>query len=384
VPAEQGRLELVNVTKRFGATVAVHDFSLSIGRTEFVSFLGPSGCGKTTTLRMIAGLEQPSSGDILLGDTRLNGLEPYERNISLVFQSFALFPHMTVFDNVAYGLRLQKLPKTEVASRVRTMLESVEMTQLADRRPAQLSGGQQQRVALARALIVDPDVLLLDEPLGSLDAHLRIQMQAELQLLQRRLEIPFIYVTHNQNEALSMSDRVVVMKGGHIEQIAPPVELFSHPRTKFVASFVGNNNILAATTVADAGEVVFDSPAGRFRAAPDAPARGGEPVALVFGADVLEVWQPEMDPASWNRVEGVIDGVEIVGSITTYLVQLASGDELHWEQHGTGKAHLRVAPGAAVTLAWPSELTVVLPEPPERERGTNHGMGTALDTRQAG
>jgi ABC-type Fe3+/spermidine/putrescine transport system ATPase subunit len=361
VVSEQGRLELVGVRKNFGATVAVTDFNLSVGSGEFISLLGPSGCGKTTTLRMVAGLEQPTSGDILLEGQRLNGREAYERNISLVFQNFALFPHMTVFDNVAYGLKLRGMARSELRPRVDEMLESVDMTELSNRKPAQLSGGQQQRVALARALIVEPDVLLLDEPLGSLDAHLRIQMQAELQLLQRRLEIPFIYVTHNQNEALSMSDRVVVMKGGRIEQIASPVELFSHPRTRFVASFVGNNNILSATVDMDGG---FDTAAGRFGAAPDAAVHAGDRVTLVFGADALETWDPQMDPAEWNRVDGTIDGVEVVGSITTYLVRLESGDELHWEQHGSGRAHLRVAPGQAVALAWPRELTVVLPEPP--------------------
>jgi ABC-type Fe3+/spermidine/putrescine transport system ATPase subunit len=370
VSERQGRLELVGVRKEFGPTVAVTGFDLSVGAAEFVSLLGPSGCGKTTTLRMIAGLEQPSAGDILLKGQRLNGLQAYERNISLVFQNFALFPHMTVFDNVAYGLRLRGVARSDIAQRVDTMLKSVDMTELANRKPAQLSGGQQQRVALARALIVEPDVLLLDEPLGSLDAHLRIQMQAELQLLQRRLEIPFIYVTHNQNEALSMSDRVVVMKGGRIEQIASPVELFSHPRTTFVASFVGNNNILAATAAADGRTGGFDTAAGHVRAAPDTDVRAGDHVTLVFGADTLEIWSPQMDPADWNRVDGIIDGVEVVGSITTYLVKLASGDELHWEQHGSGSTHVRVAPGQSVALAWPRQLTVVLSEPPASQGET--------------
>ncbi len=232
------------VTKRFADFVAVHDASFAIGRGEFFSMLGPSGCGKTTTLRMIAGFESPSSGRILLDGHDVSRTPPYRRNVNTVFQQYALFPHMSVFDNVAFGLRSRKVPKTEVTGRVGEMLEIVRMSDFTNRMPGQLSGGQQQRVALARALVNKPSALLLDEPLAALDLKLRQAMQLELKRIQRDTAVTFVFVTHDQQEALTMSDHIAVMSDGWVEQIGTPTEIYHRPATPFVAGFIGEANLL--------------------------------------------------------------------------------------------------------------------------------------------
>ncbi len=235
------------VTKRFGDFVAVDGADFSIARGEFFSMLGPSGCGKTTTLRMIAGFEQPTAGRITLEGRDVSRVPPYKRNVNTVFQHYALFPHMSVFDNVAFGPRSKRVKRSEIGDRVRELLDVVRLADFADRRPGQLSGGQQQRVALARALVNYPSALLLDEPLGALDLKLRQAMQIELKRIQREVGITFVYVTHDQEEALTMSDRIAVMNDGRVEQIAPPEEIYSSPASVFVASFIGVANLLPAT-----------------------------------------------------------------------------------------------------------------------------------------
>jgi spermidine/putrescine transport system ATP-binding protein len=240
-------ITLDHVTKRFGDYIAVHEAHFEIGRGEFFSMLGPSGCGKTTTLRMIAGFEQPTSGQILLEGKDVSRVPPYQRNVNTVFQHYALFPHMSVRDNVAFGPRSKKLPEPEVTRRVDELLTVTRLTQFGARRPAQLSGGQQQRVALARALVNYPSALLLDEPLGALDLKLRQAMQIELKRIQREVGITFIYVTHDQEEALTMSDRIAVMNEGYVEQIGTPEEIYHFPATVFVANFIGVANLLPAT-----------------------------------------------------------------------------------------------------------------------------------------
>ena len=237
-------VRLDRITKRFHEVVAVDDLSLDIERGEFFSMLGPSGCGKTTTLRMIGGFEEASSGTIYLGEADVTGLPPYKRDVNTVFQNYALFPHLTVFENVAFGLRRKKVTSDSISTRVREMLDLVELPGYESRRPAQLSGGQQQRVALARALINHPRVLLLDEPLGALDLKLRKQMQLELKRIQTEVGITFIYVTHDQEEAMTMSDRIAVMRAGKIEQLGTPEELYERPTTAFVAGFLGVTNLL--------------------------------------------------------------------------------------------------------------------------------------------
>src|SRR5215218_940304 len=262
-------LTLTDVQKRFGEFSAVQDFNLVAEKGEFVSFLGPSGCGKTTTLRMIAGFEQPSAGTITVDGTDITHRPPNRRNVGMVFQSYALFPNMTVADNIGFGLRVRKRPKDQIRKRVGELLELINLPDKGGRYPYQLSGGQQQRVALARALAIEPEVLLLDEPLSALDAKIRVALRKEIRAIQRQLGITTVYVTHDQGEAMSLSDRVVVMSEGRIEQIGPPPQIYNFPATPFVASFVGTLNLLPARVVDSAAGTV--SIAGQTVRTPKAP-----------------------------------------------------------------------------------------------------------------
>lgn len=248
-----GFLDLTNIRKTFGTADAVTDFNLEVERGEFVSFLGPSGCGKTTTLRMIAGFEQPTSGQIRINGADVTRKPPNQRNVGMVFQAYALFPNMNVATNIGFGMKVTRRPKDEIAARVKEMLALIRMPELGDRYPYQLSGGQQQRVALTRALAIQPQVLLLDEPLSALDAKIRVELRGEIRRIQQQLGITTIYVTHDQEEALSLSDRIVVMNAGRIEQIGGPFEIYNYPRTTFVAGFVGTLNQLRCTVEDPAG-----------------------------------------------------------------------------------------------------------------------------------
>jgi putative spermidine/putrescine transport system ATP-binding protein len=309
-------LELENVRKQYGPNTVVHDFNLSVARGEFVSFLGPSGCGKTTTLRMVAGFETPSSGMIRLDGKDITDLRPNQRNVGMVFQSYALFPNLTVADNIAFGLKVKKRPAAEIRARVEEMLALIKLPQLGGRYPYQLSGGQQQRVALARAIAVKPQVLLLDEPLSALDAKIRVSLRSEIRSLQRNLGVTTIYVTHDQEEALSMSDRVVVMSEGRMEQVGAPFEVYNYPRTRFVASFVGTLNILNGTVVdPDKGRVTIDGQEiTTVRGVVDAARGDVRPVALRPEAIVL-------NGSGSNRLNGAIDEVSFLGAVVRIRVR---------------------------------------------------------------
>jgi putative spermidine/putrescine transport system ATP-binding protein len=314
-------LELADVQKRFGSTVAVESFNLAAEQGEFVSFLGPSGCGKTTTLRMIAGFEQPTGGVITINGQDVTYVPPNKRNVGMVFQSYALFPNMTVADNIGFGLRVRKRPKDQIRKRVGELLELINLPDKGGRYPYQLSGGQQQRVALARALAFEPQVLLLDEPLSALDAKIRVALRHEIRSIQRQLGITTVYVTHDQEEALSLSDRVVVMSEGRMEQVGTPFEIYNFPSTAFVASFVGTLNVRPG--------VVRNSSSGELTIA-------GQPVKLATsfegsaGREVKVALRPEMvslgaSTNGQNQLTGKVTDVSFLGSIVRIRVALDGG-----------------------------------------------------------
>ena len=334
VEAKTTAVRLVNVTRHFGAVRAVDDVSLDVYDGEFFSMLGPSGSGKTTCLRLIAGFEHPTSGQIILHGRDVAKLPPYERDVNTVFQDYALFPHMTVAQNVGYGLMIRKVPKGERAKQVSDMLDLVRLPGLGDRKPAQLSGGQRQRVALARALVNHPSLLLLDEPLGALDLKLRQQMQIELKTIQEQVGITFIYVTHDQEEALTMSDRVAVFSGGKIEQIGSPAEIYENPQTAFVAGFVGVSNIVSGGAAQQ-----ITGEAGTFSIRP-------EKIRMVA---------PETPtPPDSYGVAGRVRDVVYLGMHTRYLIELTTGSDLTVVQQNLETTSMEVlaAKGRQVKLVW--------------------------------
>jgi len=345
-------VSLKSLSKRFGEHVAVRDFSLEIADGEFLVLLGPSGCGKTTTLRMIAGFVEPSAGRILFGERDVTDLPPYRRNTGLVFQGYALFPHLTVFENVAFGLRMRKLDAAAVEKRATEALRLVRLETLGERMPRQLSGGQQQRVALARALAIEPEILLLAEPLSNLDAKLREEVRVEIRQLQRRLGLTTVMVTHDQEEALSVADRLVVMENGEIQQIGTQRELYNSPRNQFVANFIGRTNFLAGAVGAP----------GRFRT------ESGLEIAVAGPAaqQRLLAVRPErirLGPANGaaNRFPATVEFVSYLGATTEYVVRLASGDLLAVETHNTradGAAIIEV--GSAIEVSWDPDASQLI------------------------
>jgi len=349
VSGQRGAVELENVTKRFGATVAVDSVSLLVQPGEFLSLLGPSGCGKTTTLRMLAGFEQPDSGFIRISGEYVQGVPPFKRDVNTVFQHYALFPHMTVSANVAYGLRQRGVAKAEIATRVAEALDMVQMSKLADRKPRQMSGGQQQRVAVARALVNRPSVLLLDEPLGALDRKLREEMQIELKLLQSRLGITFVFVTHDQEEAMSMSDRIAVMLDGHIEQLGDPETVYEHPASAFVAGFIGRNNFWRGVATehgarADDGTVFVAS-----RPEEDVP-NGETALAAVRPECInLSADRPSLDI---NMTKGVVAGVSHFGDVLQYVINSGGRDILVLTPRTTAD---RFISGDKVYCSWSTD-----------------------------
>jgi spermidine/putrescine transport system ATP-binding protein len=347
-PVADVRLE--RVTKQFDDVVAVDDVSLEVPKGSFFALLGPSGCGKTTTLRMIGGFEEPSAGRIFLGDRDVVGLPPYKRNVNTVFQSYALFPHMSVAGNVAFGLERQRVRKAEVKGRVGEMLELVGLAGYGNRKPRQLSGGQQQRVALARALVCKPQVLLLDEPLGALDLKLRKQMQLELKRIQHEVGITFIHVTHDQEEAMTMADGIAVMNDGRIEQLGPPEELYERPATAYVAGFLGISNLLPGLVEGpDAvrlagGTLVQADVNGRAGAV----AAGVRPEKITFGTG-----------GGPNELAGTIAETAYIGVATQVLVETSAGT-VHVFAQNTDSGRRIPEPGSDVTLSWSPESTFIV------------------------
>ena len=312
-------LDISGVRKTYGTNPVVREFDLAVERGEFVSFLGPSGCGKTTTLRMVAGFEHPTVGTIKIGGKDVTNLPPNQRNIGMVFQAYALFPNMTVADNIGFGLKVAKKPSAEIGPRVKEMLELIKLPHLADRYPYQLSGGQQQRVALARAIANKPQVLLLDEPLSALDAKIRVSLREEIRSLQKALGITTIFVTHDQEEALSMSDRVVVMSEGRMEQVGNPFEIYNYPKTRFVAGFVGTLNTLKAQVVdASSGRLSIDGQEAVTTRPLNGSAAGTERTVALRPEAVALGERTE----GRNSLSGTIDEVGFLGSVVRIKVRL--------------------------------------------------------------
>jgi spermidine/putrescine ABC transporter ATP-binding subunit len=347
-------LALRNVAKSYGATNAVHDLSLEIAPAEFVSFLGPSGSGKTTTLMLIAGFLYPDRGHVLLDKTDITSSPPHRRNFGMVYQNYALFPHMTVARNVAFPLEMRGVARAEIRRRVGQALELVQLSDKTDRMPRQLSGGQQQRVALARALVFAPPILLMDEPLGALDKKLRIDMQNEIKSIQRRLGITTIYVTHDQDEALSMSDRVAVMRAGRIEQIAAPTELYDRPATRFVAEFIGAANLLPVTVIAAAENLSVRTPTGLTFEASETDHRSGAPLTAVVRPERVLI----APAADGTGHAGVVEEAAFGGGLWRYQLRLQTGDRLFVTESNLGRPPFKV--GDAVRAAWSArDVTII-------------------------
>jgi spermidine/putrescine transport system ATP-binding protein len=353
-------VRLDRVTKQFGDMVAVDDISLDISEGEFFSMLGPSGCGKTTTLRMIGGFEDPSAGTIYLGGRDVTDLPPYKRDVNTVFQSYALFPHLDVFENVAFGLRRRKVDKSEVETRVRDTMKLVDLEGFGERRPPQMSGGQQQRVALARALVNKPKVLLLDEPLGALDLKLRKQMQLYLKQIQGEVGITFIYVTHDQEEAMTMSNRLAVMRGGHIEQLGAPEEVYENPATEFVAGFLGASNMIEGEVKQSSnGETTVLLSTGSSVAVPTSrvPVDGGSRVKVGVRPEKISIQREGSHVADgMNSVTGLLRMSTYIGVSSQYKIEGPGGTAITVYVQNLG-AESVPSPGERVVLSWKPEHT---------------------------
>ncbi|WP_315782480.1 ABC transporter ATP-binding protein [Bradyrhizobium sp. SZCCHNPS1003] len=356
-------IEIAAVSKIYdGGVRALDAVAVNIRPGEFFSLLGPSGCGKTTTLRMIAGFDSPSAGEIRLDGADITHVPAHKRDMAMVFQNYALFPHRTVAENVAFGLRMRKIDKATIAAKVKAALAMVELGGLENRRPAQLSGGQQQRVALARAIVISPRVLLCDEPLGALDKKLRQQMQFELKQLQKTLGLTLVFVTHDQEEALAMSDRIAVMNAGRIEQIGTPVEIYDQPRTRFVADFIGDTNIFRGQRVTLDNGVGIAAGNGLVLALADTVAAAeGEVLSVALRPEKISVSPAEVADAKRTgmSVRGTVESTNFLGGAVLYRIALESGQHVLAQQPNSGAGPLH-APGQTVTLDWrPADLVIL-------------------------
>ncbi|MDN3496187.1 ABC transporter ATP-binding protein [Planococcus sp. APC 4015] len=372
VGESRGSVVIEGVTKRYGDQVAVDDLSLVIEPGEFISFLGPSGCGKTTTLRMIAGFEHPDAGDIVISGQSVLSAPPYRRDVNTVFQAYALFPHMSVAENVAYGLQQRRTPKSEVRERVSQALDMVQMRSFADRKPTQLSGGQQQRIALARALVNRPAVLLLDEPLGALDRQLREEMQLELKLLQSRLGITFVFVTHDQGEALSMSDRIAIMRAGRIEQLADADTVYARPASAYVAAFVGQQNFFTGD-VAEGGAAVASTHAhvrgtdARLSGVAQGEAAVRPENMRIDASTGSATGSGSATGDAVNTARGELIGISHLGDTMQYLVRLGDDQSLIVRRPTPDAPALRV--GDAVVCSWSASSVLLFPRDDSAEAG---------------
>jgi spermidine/putrescine transport system ATP-binding protein len=374
-------VRLVDVVKKFGDAVAVDHIDLEVQDGEFFSLLGPSGCGKTTTLRMIGGFEEPTSGLIELQGEDVTWLPPYKRNVNTVFQNYALFPHLTIHDNVAFGLRRKGVRESEVKSRVTEMLALVELPGFERRKPTQISGGQAQRVALARALINRPAVLLLDEPLGALDLKLRKQMQVELKRIQQEVGITFIYVTHDQEEAMTMSDRIAVMNHGRYEQLGDPASLYERPATRFVAGFLGVSNLLHGTVEgSDGAYATVRLGDGSTVRAPRANVGSASAVELGVRPEKIRLREPEETiPDGHNRLAGIVRDASYLGVSTQYQVEAGGGARLTvFEQNVERATRTELwRPGESVILTWAPDHSFVVTDPAAHAAPDPHATGGA-------
>ena len=359
-------VELKGVTKRFGDVIAADNLNVEIERGEFFSLLGPSGCGKTTTLRLVAGFEQPTKGEILINNINVGNKRPYERNVNTVFQSYALFPHLTVAGNIRFGLERKKMPKDQMSKLVEEVLDLVQLKRMGDRFPHQLSGGQQQRVALARALVLRPEVLLLDEPLGALDLKLRKAMQIELKSLQERIGITFIYVTHDQEEALTMSDRIAVMERGRLSQVGTPEEIYESPRTRFVADFIGESNFFSgAITAIDENHLSLKTEGGLAVSLP--PAQGysvGRQVQFTVRPEKIGVY-PQNATSDWeNQFVGKIINKIYLGDSSHYVIEISPKEQVtvFLKKERTGQQQLSFSVADQVLVSWHRNDAVILVE----------------------
>jgi spermidine/putrescine transport system ATP-binding protein len=347
-----GDLKLKGVTKTYDTFTAVDDIDLVIPRGSFFALLGPSGCGKTTTLRMVAGLDQPTIGQIWIGEKDITDTRAYQRNVNTVFQSYALFPHLSILDNVTFGLRRRKV--SDFKAQAMAALELVQLAHIAKKKPGQLSGGMQQRVALARAIVNRPDVLLLDEPLGALDLKLRRQMQIELKQIQSEVGLTFVHVTHDQEEAMTMADTIAVMNSGRLEQVADPATLYEHPTSTFVANFLGQSNLLKAKVKARTGTIAeLDVHGVNLRLPVDRLKETTKELWLGVRPEKLRLVGPTQDGGDNNRLTGVVVDASFTGLATSYLVKLPWGQELMVVQQNDGARS--AARGAQVTLGWAPE-----------------------------
>mgnify|MGYP000471023296 CR=1 FL=1 len=368
-------IQLEDVTKSFGGFYAVTHANFGIEQGEFFAMLGPSGCGKTTTLKMIAGFEQPTSGRVLLNGVNVSHVPPYKRDVNTVFQQYALFPHMTVVDNIRFGPRSKKTPKSEYEAAVAQMLEVVRLTDFADRKPSQLSGGQQQRVALARALVNFPSALLLDEPLAALDLKLREAMQFELKRIQREVGITFVFVTHDQGEALTMSDRIAVMSDGRVEQIGTPQEIYNSPSSLFVAGFIGSANLLPGVMVGNDGDdAVVDLVAGHtVRVRTNVEQAAGTRVSVMLRPERLTATEAGRDDG--RSIEGTVADVVFQGATARIVVHLKDDSEVI-ASVVTGTDLPFLHPGSTVHLTWQPGNAFLLSDWPRRAGATANDIDT--------